>query len=51
MTGDGEIIRVEIGSVASSLVCSGVRRLLTELGCTLGVGVGCDEGVNGNDRS
>lgn len=39
MTGEGEITRVEIGSVASSLVCSGMRSISTELGCTWGVGM------------
>ena len=37
--GEGEITRLETGSVASSLVGIGTSNISAEVGCTWGVGV------------
>ena len=57
VAGEGEITRVEIGSVASSLVCIGASSISAEVGCTWGVGVAwslgvaCGKEVKSSDRS
>ena len=52
MAGEGEIKRVEIGKVVSSLVAIGTNNMsAAEVGCTWGVGVACGKEVKGSDRS
>ena len=51
MAGEGEIIRVVIGSVASSLDRIGTRNIAVEVGCTGGVSVAWGKEVKSGDRS